>query len=58
MGEESRGRNEEAARAGNMVAAIVDCIATCLGLANKLVGVAVAALIESFKTCADFWLMT
>lgn len=34
VGEASRGRKEEVARAGNIVAAIVDSIATCLGAAE------------------------
>lgn len=52
VGDESRGRNEEAARAENMAAAILDCITTCLGLASKLVGAEVAELFQSFKTSA------
>lgn len=37
VGEESRGRKEEAARAGNMAEAIVDDIATCLRAASGIV---------------------
>lgn len=46
VGDESRGRKEDAARAGNMAAAIIECIAALLGAATRPVGLIEAARVE------------